>query len=730
MDGRRYGVFIGVNHSPREPNIADLRYAETDATAVRDVLTDPVIGTFDPADTRLLVGSDATAGEVKKALRIAALGCGPSDILFVYFAGHGIPPPWHPSGDPYLAMWDTALTDLEQNPDLGLRMGFLRWDVFEVAAGSSFLVLDCCHAGGFADVERSAARNRTLQHAFDEAYSRQLSRHCALLACPTNEAARERGELGHGVFTSHLLHGLRGAAVGPDGNVTFDELGAYVVNQDIAPAPGFFVHGWAGRTVLTRPGHSAGRPAATPSTVDVAALNIEPLSGPLDRCVTPLVRLLGKAFRDGRWPRANEQPPPAALIGLVRHATEAASAAVVSFGPGRHRIEAVSGPFDAGALAGVLAEMGRQVAAGGRANLGHVGSEDSGRQTLVVPVGRAEEQTTGVVVVDPPRTLFDMGEPLATVLQALWQAASAHDALLAEVKVLTALRRAYGRLPLRIYNYSFDLYRQLLGSVVMVFEPVMSLSPNPAMIGVHSWEALARRSENERRAPADLLNAAHVWGDQFVIERDCALAAKAIKSYGQAHAQSTWQNRVPSPISINVAVRSLLSSVYAQAVEAARAEAGLGWWKVTLEISERDPIAPAPDEVWQPTPIAYFKRRLETLARSLRVNFAVDDFGVGHSSLDRLSMLTLTQIKVDRAILHHDLALDELALVVKVAEQAVAAPRPVVVEGFDEESPVALRDIHRCGIEYVQGYITDVTASTWLQPLGEDRCRRIAAMLG
>jgi EAL domain-containing protein (putative c-di-GMP-specific phosphodiesterase class I) len=322
-----------------------------------------------------------------------------------------------------------------------------------------------------------------------------------------------------------------------------------------------------------------------------------------------------------------------------------------------------------------------------------------------------------------------MGEPLATVLQAMWRVASAHDALQAEVEVLTALRRAYGRIPLRIYNYCFDLYRQLLGSVVMVFEPVVSLSPNPAMIGVHSWEALARRGENERRAPFDLLNAAHVWGDQFVIERDCALATKAIKSYGQAHAQSSWQNRVPSPISINVAVRSLLSPVYAQAVEAARAEAGLGWWKVTLEISERDPIAPATGEVWQPTPIAYFKRRLEILARSLRVNFAVDDFGVGHSSLDRLSMLTLAQIKVDRAILHHELALDELSLVVKVAEQAAAAPRPVVVEGFDDDSPVALRDIHRCGIEYVQGYITDMTASTRLQPLGEDRCRRIAAML-
>lgn len=735
MDGRRRGVFIGVNHCTREPNIPPLRFAERDAVAVRDVLTDPAIGTFDPADAVLLTGAAATAAEIKTALRSAALGCGPSDVLLVYFAGHGILPPWHPAGDPYLATVDTALAQFELNPELGLRMGFLRRDVFEVAAGSSFLVLDCCHAGGFTDGERSAGRNRTLEHALDEIYARQLSRHSALLACPKDERARERSDLGHGVFTHHLLTGLRGAAAGADGGVTFDELGAYLARLNLQPPPGFFLHGWGRTTVLTRPGRTTPTtPAPTPGPAGPAAA-IEPLGSPLDGSVGPLVRLLGRAFREGRWPIPERRsgpgaPTPEILVDLVRYAVEASGAALVAFAPQTHRIEAASGTFDPVELGGIVAELGRQAAAARRDNLGHVYVEQGGRQTLAVPLAHHNgERVDCLIAVDPARTLFDMGEPLATALQALWRCATVHDALLAEVEVLTALRRAYGRLPLPIYHYCFDLYRQLLATVVMVFEPVISLSTNPAFIGVHSWEALARRTETDRRAPGQLLEAAHVWGDQFVIERDRTLATRAILSYAEAHAASSWQHGAPSPVSINVAVRSLLSDGYAEAVDEARRAAGLGPSKVTLEISERDPIAPAPGEVWQPSAIAYFQARLEDLARRLRVQFAVDDFGVGYSSLDRLSTLTLTQIKVDRAILHHDLVLDELALVVKVAERVVGAPRAVVVEGFDDQAPVALRDIHQCRIEYVQGYITDVTASPRLQPLTEERRQRIAAML-
>ncbi|HZP50213.1 MAG TPA: hypothetical protein VFB40_03535, partial [Actinocrinis sp.] len=56
--------------------------------------------------------------------------------------------------------------------------------------------------------------------------------------------------------------------------------------------------------------------------------------------------------------------------------------------------------------------------------------------------------------------------------------------------------------------------------------------------------------------------------------------------------------------------------------------------------------------------------------------FAIDDFGVGHAPLDRVASFAATQIKVDRAILSHPLALDELDLVVKLADDGYIAEEP------------------------------------------------------
>jgi EAL domain-containing protein (putative c-di-GMP-specific phosphodiesterase class I) len=264
----------------------------------------------------------------------------------------------------------------------------------------------------------------------------------------------------------------------------------------------------------------------------------------------------------------------------------------------------------------------------------------------------------------------------------------------------------------------------------MVFQPVISLSRRPQGVGIHSYEALARRAEADTRAPLNALQVAHVWGERFIIERDSLLLAKAIESYTEADTNGPGHGT--RPVSINVAVRSVLSDAYIDVVRKTLDQADLDPRVVTLEISEQDPIEPSPGEVWSDEPLAYFHRRLTNLARDLEIGFAVDDFGVGYSSLARMAELPLTQIKVDRAVLHHPLALDELDLVVRVAGHHLGRspdPRVVIVEGFDDESPVTLNDIFARRIRYVQGYISGVMASTSLPLLGPADQARIAELV-
>jgi EAL domain-containing protein (putative c-di-GMP-specific phosphodiesterase class I) len=738
LDGQRYGVVIGVNACGPSARVPVLRFAELDAQALYDQLTNENTGTFDPACVRLLIGRAAGTGAVKTALRQAALSMSPSDALFVYFAGHAIVSPWLPGNDPCLVTSDLDPEALRDDPDRGLRMAFLRRDVFEASQGSSFLVLDTCHAGAYLDLKPAgtAAHDRRVSGALATVYEEHApTRYSALLACPPDGSARESAELRHGVLTYYVLRALRGEAANQDGEVTFEGLADYVRRQDIQPEPGSVTQGWGRATVLTRPtaAQEPSQLAAAPEIPQPHA-TIEPLANPLDIHLSSLQLLLSRIFRPGD--KATGSPlsqDHTERLELLRHAIDA-TAAEVCLSTGQTLATAGS---PTGAAFERLSREHLSGIAAGKSMLGYTCRQvgEGGPWQLIIPLPQAAEPGSALVLTDPAPGFLDIGEPLATVLQTLWDLPPANDPVEAEVLVLSALRSRFGRLPFELYRSGLNSYSRLLDSLVIVFEPVMILSAVPAMVGIHSWEALARRDRIARSAPAVALAIPDRWGDQFIIERDTVLAGKAISSYAWAHARGPWNHDNPKPVSINVSVRALLSDTYERALAQAIGQAGLAPHTVTLEISERDAIEPHPDERWQPTPIAYFQARLRHLARSLHVNFAVDDFGVGHASLDRVSSLDLTQIKVDRAILHHSMALSELELVVKLAGEALnrgssAAPRAVVVEGFDADSPVSLRDLYTLNIRYVQGYITEEPASPYLRPLNEDVRRRVASMVG
>ena len=612
-------------------------------------------------------------------------------------------------------------------------MRYLRVDVLGECQCPSFLMLDCCHAGGFADGDDEyVMHDDALQHAIADIYLRQLTRHSALLACPRDVGTRERDDLRHGVFTHHLLRGLAGAAADLDGEVSFELLGTFIAGQRLHPPPVFIVHTVGASTTLTRPGirsPMSGRPSAHQSS---PGISVGPVLNPMEGSVGAITSVLDRAFRHGLWATGADRP--SSRIELIRHAVDARSAAVLSYAAGTGEATHHTDDFRLDAHTSLLTGLFAHVSAAGTGRIGHIVEVEQGPRILAIPLS---QDTSGneqwLILVDPHEFVRHVGEPLATLLTSLWRLPNG-DSLMAEFSALTAVREVYGRLPVSLYHYANQLYSQLINSLVMVFEPVMSLGEQAHEIGIYGWEALARQDENSRSAPVRLLAGAETWGDQFVIERDRVLGVRALHAYARAHNESVFEHNIPSPVSINVSVRSLLSDTYATAIGDAMREAGLGNRRVTLEISERDTIEPRADEVWLPSPVEFFQRRLADLARRLDVNFAVDDFGVGEASLDRLATLTLAHIKVDRAILHHPLALEEITLVARVASDAVdhgraIADRYVVLEGFDEAAPVTLRDVYRCGVRYVQGYITGPPAATTLRPLDAELRTRIASLV-
>ncbi|HET8658920.1 MAG TPA: EAL domain-containing protein [Micromonosporaceae bacterium] len=749
VEGERRAVIIGVNGAGRASGMPPLRYAGVDATTLAGLLTHRTTGTFDPGDVTVLVDEQATAPVVKRTLRALALRATASDMLFVYFAGHAVLPPWDRLGNPYLVTADFDLLAVQQEPEQGLRMRFLRDEVFEACAGSSFLVLDCCHAGGYFDERDEASRHRwrTLRHALGN-YESQLSRHSTLLACARDARVRESDDHRHGVFTYEFLRALDNVAAGGDG-VTFADAVEFVTGQPLDPEPLSTVQQWGPSAVLTRP-HLA-RPAARPESQPAPQVRIVWCANPLDRSVSTIKQFLDQAFRPdeptaaGRATAgpasagpatagpvaAGDSAAPGGYLERVRRSVSARGAAVVEFPGAGYQIRDATAGFGGADSSELMAQVASLARPHRREALGWVAAQEDAHRLLAVPLTHhGGARTSFLVVLDPAAPFLDLGEPLAGLLRALWGASSPEDLPLTEVEVLTALRESSGRLPLEIYEHCFAAYQRVLGSLVMVFEPVVELARHPRFVHVHAYEALARRDLHARQASGRALDLAYPWGDRFVIERDSVLAVKAIESY--ARAADSWQGPKLPGVSINVAVRALLSDAYVDALRNVIQETGLGYGAVTLEISERDKIEPRPGEDWGDDWIEYFRAHLTRLADDLRVGFAVDDFGVDHASLDRISRLGLTQIKVDRSVLAHARALDELRLVVQIARDALRrgtgpGVRDVVVEGMDEREAGKLEAIYAMGIQYVQGYIVDDRATGELRPLTPAVKKKIAS---
>ena len=84
---QRHVVVIGINDYA-DPAILDLQYAESDAKAVIDTLTDPAIGRFPKGNVKLLLGAQASPSAIKSAL-YGLRGVSKDDLVIIFYSGHG-----------------------------------------------------------------------------------------------------------------------------------------------------------------------------------------------------------------------------------------------------------------------------------------------------------------------------------------------------------------------------------------------------------------------------------------------------------------------------------------------------------------------------------------------------------------------------------------------------------------------------------------------------------------
>ncbi len=190
-----------------------------------------------------------------------------------------------------------------------------------------------------------------------------------------------------------------------------------------------------------------------------------------------------------------------------------------------------------------------------------------------------------------------------------------------------------------------------------------------------------------KRSPDEFIPAAEKSG--LITQIGAMVIDAVIKQIG-AWSRTGW---LPPKVAINVSAAQLLDAEFCNLLMHGLVREGVDPARIELEVTERTLIT-APQAA---------RSLLEGL-RASGISVALDDFGVGYSSLQYLRDLPISKLKIDRCFIR-DIATSsrDRALVNSILGLGRALGLEVVAEGIEtQEQATALLE---CGCHYGQGFL-------------------------
>ena len=212
--GERWAVVVGVSNYRQ--GVSNLQYADDDALAVYEFLASPRGGRFAPENMRLLIDEQATSQTLRDALHVFLSRAKQEDLVVIYFSGHGASAPARPD-IVYLLTHDA---DPERLASTAFPMHEVQTALKHYIAAERVLILaDACRSGSMLRLPqtvamRSGEEENELVYRYLQELSRSAPGRAVFTASEAREPSREGQQWGggHGVFTYHLLEGLRSKA--------------------------------------------------------------------------------------------------------------------------------------------------------------------------------------------------------------------------------------------------------------------------------------------------------------------------------------------------------------------------------------------------------------------------------------------------------------------------------------------------------------------------------------
>jgi hypothetical protein len=213
--------------------------AVKDATEVASLLANPAFCGYPEGNVRLLRDAEATQAAIRQALADLAGKIDRESTVFVYFSGHGGRVLAGAHAGEYLLPVDTVYPGDEDLARTAIATEEFTAALNRIGAGKVLVVLDCCHAGGIGEVKHVGPVEEVRPGLSENAYLALAAGHgrAILASSRAQEFSYVPDRAEYGLFTQHLLDGLRGGAASEDGVIRIFDLFCYLQPRVSAAHP-------------------------------------------------------------------------------------------------------------------------------------------------------------------------------------------------------------------------------------------------------------------------------------------------------------------------------------------------------------------------------------------------------------------------------------------------------------------------------------------------------------
>lgn len=205
---QKYALVIGISGAPlSSPTDSGLLYADRDAREFADFIGTREGRAFPPNNVHLVTNQQADRDRLFQEFRWLKQSAGPADLVYVFFAGHGV----EFDNESYFLPADANRKNVD-SAGIPMREFFTKV-TRDLSAKQVVVFVDACHSAAAMEGARDH-QTIDIQREWDRLNSKEGQVAMAIFSSLSNQQSWEDPELGggHGLFTWYLLEGLRGAA--------------------------------------------------------------------------------------------------------------------------------------------------------------------------------------------------------------------------------------------------------------------------------------------------------------------------------------------------------------------------------------------------------------------------------------------------------------------------------------------------------------------------------------